>query len=54
VQRAVYATLRLKGFGDAGVLVRETIVLKAGTLIDGRDSQDPGNTQAARKSEKKR
>jgi len=42
-EKVIYATLRLVGCGDTGVLVRESITLKAGTLVDGRDSRDPTN-----------
>jgi len=42
-ERVIYATVRLVGCGDTGVLVRDSMVLKAGTLVDGRDSSDPTN-----------
>ena len=42
-QRTVWGRLRLRGVGEVGVLVRDSMVLKAGTLVDGRDSRDPAN-----------
>jgi len=42
-RKTIYAVLRLKGPGDAGVLVRDSIILKSGTLVAGRDSRDPDN-----------
>jgi len=43
VRQVVYGTARLRGPGDAGVLVLEKLELKADTLVDGRDSRDPTN-----------
>jgi hypothetical protein len=42
-QRTVWGRLRLRGVGEVGVLVRESMTLKAGTVVDGRDSRDPCN-----------
>jgi len=42
-RRVVYGTVGLRGCGEAGVLVREKLVLKADTRVDGRDSRDPNN-----------
>jgi len=42
-EKVIYATLRLRGVGDTGVIVRESMILKAGTEVDGRDSRDPTN-----------
>jgi len=42
-RRTVWGLLRLRGVGDTGVLVRDSMVLKAGTLVDGRDSRYPNN-----------
>jgi len=42
-EKTISATLRLQGCGEYGVLMRDRIILKAGTLVGGRDSSDPGN-----------
>lgn len=42
-EKVIYATVRLVGCGDTGVLVRDSMILKAGTEVDGRDSRDPTN-----------
>ncbi|MHC4740851.1 MAG: DUF7305 domain-containing protein [Planctomycetota bacterium] len=39
-KRKIYATVRLKGCGDTGVLVRDKLVLKAGTIVAGADSRN--------------
>jgi len=42
-RKVIYAIVGLEGPCDTGVLVRDSITLKAGTLVDGRDSSDPTN-----------
>ena len=42
-EKVIYATLRLRGAGDSCVIVRDSLTLKAGTIVDGRDSRDPTN-----------
>jgi hypothetical protein len=42
-QRKVWGLLRLRGVGEVGVLVRESLTLFPGTTVDGRDSRDPNN-----------
>lgn len=42
-EKVIYATLRLRGAGDSCVIVRDALALKAGTIVDGRDSRDPTN-----------
>jgi len=42
-QRKVWGLLRLRGVGEIGVLVRNSMILKAGTTVDGSDSRDPDN-----------
>jgi hypothetical protein len=39
--KRVVGTLRLGGIFDWGIVVKETAVLMAGTLVDGYDSSDP-------------
>lgn len=41
-ERKVRSTLRLRGLFDSAILVKETITLKMGTLVDGYDSSNPG------------
>jgi len=42
-EKVIYATLYLRGYGDECVIVRDAVTLKAGTVVDGRDSSDPTN-----------
>lgn len=39
-RKAIYATARLIGVGDSLIIVRDSVTLKAGTTVDGRDSRD--------------
>lgn len=39
-RKRIYATVRLKGCGDTGVLVRDQLVLKAGTVVAGANSRN--------------
>lgn len=39
-EKVIYATLRLKGCGDTGVLVRDQLTLKANTIVAGADSRN--------------
>lgn len=39
-RKVIYATARLKGCGDSCIIVRDSVTLKAGTTVDGRDSRD--------------
>ncbi|MHC4560937.1 MAG: DUF7305 domain-containing protein, partial [Planctomycetota bacterium] len=43
-QRTVSATLELQGLFEYAILTKETLVLKADTLVDGYNSQDPLDT----------
>ncbi len=43
-QRTVYATLELEGLFEHAILTKETLILKANTVIDGYNSQDPLDT----------
>lgn len=43
-QRAVSATLELRGIFEYAILTKETLVLKPDTLVDGYNSQDPFDT----------
>ncbi len=43
-QRTVYATLRLRGLFEHAILTKETLILKANTVIDGYNSLDPLDT----------
>ena len=43
-QRAVYATLKLEGLFEHAILTKENLILKAGTILDGYNSQDPLDT----------
>ena len=43
-QRAVSATLELRGVFEYAILTKETLVLKPDTLVDGYNSQDPFDT----------
>jgi hypothetical protein len=43
-QSTVYGRVRLQGRSEHGILVQDTISLKAGTLVDGFNSSDPTNT----------
>jgi hypothetical protein len=43
-QRTVYATLKLRGLFEHAILTKETLTLKAFTLIDGYNSLDPLDT----------
>ncbi len=43
-QRAVSATLELRGLFEYAILTKETLVLKPDTLVDGYNSQDPLDT----------
>jgi hypothetical protein len=40
-ERSVNATLRLRGTFDDAILVRDTITLYSGTIVDGYDSENP-------------
>ena len=40
-QRTVSATLELRGLFEYAILTKETMILKADTLVDGYNSQDP-------------
>ncbi|MHC5156809.1 MAG: DUF7305 domain-containing protein [Planctomycetota bacterium] len=42
--RTVNATLRLKSLFEYAILLKETLILKSGTTIDGYDSRDPSIT----------
>lgn len=42
--RKVYSTLRVKGLFDYGILVKETVTLYSGMLVDGYNSSDPSQT----------
>jgi len=42
--RSVKANLRLKGVFDYGILSKGTIKLYSGTVVDGYDSENPGET----------
>jgi hypothetical protein len=39
--KKVYAALRVKGLFDLGILVKETVTLHSGVLVDGYNSSDP-------------
>ncbi len=39
-EKTIYAVARLRGRGDSAIIVRDSITLKAGTIVDGRDSRD--------------
>ncbi len=43
-QKAVSTTLDLKGLFEHAILTKESLILKAGMLIDGYNSQDPNKT----------
>ena len=43
-EETVSATLRLQGCGEYGILVRDSIVLKANTLLDGFNCVNPSDT----------
>jgi len=43
-QRTVYATLGLRGLFEHAILTKETLILKANTVIDGYNSLDPLDT----------
>ncbi len=43
-QRTVYATLKLRGLFEHAILTKETLILKANTLVDGYNSLDPLDT----------
>jgi hypothetical protein len=40
-ERTVYGLVRLQGAGECGVLVQGKVILKSGTIVDGRDSGLP-------------
>ncbi|MEN8126843.1 MAG: collagen-binding domain-containing protein [Planctomycetota bacterium] len=42
--RTINATLQLKGLFEYAILLKETMILKAGTVVDGYHSQDPSMT----------
>ncbi|MHC4289074.1 MAG: DUF7305 domain-containing protein [Planctomycetota bacterium] len=42
--RTVSSTLRLKSLFEYAILLKETLILKSGTTIDGYDSRDPSIT----------
>ena len=42
--RTVNATLRLKSLFEYAILLKETLILKAGATVDGYDSRDPSIT----------
>jgi len=44
-QRTVWGRLRLRGVGEVGVLVRESLTLWPDTTVDGRDSRYPLDQQ---------
>ncbi len=41
---SINATLRLEGLFEYAILLKETLILKSGTTIDGYNSNDPGAT----------
>jgi len=43
-QKTVYATLKLRGLFEHAILTKETLILKANTVIDGYNSLDPLDT----------
>jgi hypothetical protein len=43
-QRTVYATLELEGLFEHAILTKETLILKANTIVDGYNSLDPLDT----------
>ena len=43
-QRTVSATLELRGLFEYAILTKETLILKADTLVDGYNSEDPLDT----------
>lgn len=45
-QKHVYATLELQGLFEHAILTRETLTLKAGTVVDGYNSLDASDTDS--------
>lgn len=40
-ERKIYGTLELRGSGDCVIVVKDSIILKSGTLVDGINTDDP-------------